>query len=330
MKFARRSGLTVFAAFVITVAPTPFARAQDSFVSAAQRQFDGGDYTGAVNTLRSGIGTKSQNAEAYYWLCRSFYELREFDNAISNCEQAVQYAPQHSDYHMWLGRAYGEKAEQESSFLVARKVKHEFEEAVRLNPRNIPARRDLAEFDAEAPWIVGGSKDAAKQQVDAIATLDPVQGHLARAQFWADEKRVDSAYAECRMALAAKPADPNVYFEAADFYAALSRAPELKSAVDGAAALRPNDPRLTFYRGVENFLAGVVAQAEQNLKSYLASTPDRSDWPSHASAREWLGRLYESEGKRPEAAEEYRAALQLEPKRASARDRLKKLEQGAK
>ena len=43
-------------------------------------------------------------------------------------------------------------------------------------------RRALAEFYAEAPWIVGGSEDGAKQQVDAIAAMDPVQGHLARAR----------------------------------------------------------------------------------------------------------------------------------------------------
>jgi tetratricopeptide (TPR) repeat protein len=330
MRFSCQIGLTVFAVLASIAAVALPARAQESFISAAQRQFDAGNYSDAVNTLRTGMGQKSQDAEAYFWMCRSFYELHEFDNAISNCELAVQYASQNSDYHMWLGRAYGEKAERESSFLLARKVKREFEEAVRLNPRNIPARRDLAEFYAEAPWIVGGSKDGAKQQVDAVAALDPVQGHLARAQFWADEKRLDLADAECRQALAAKPADPGVYFEVADLYVALGRAADLKSAVDGAAAIRAGDPRLAFYRGVQYFLAGAMTQAEQSLKSYLASTPDRSDWPSHAGAREWLGRIYESEGKRTEAAEQYRAALQLDPQRKSAQDRLKKLGQGGK
>jgi Tfp pilus assembly protein PilF len=68
------------------------------------------------------------------------------------------------------------------------------------------------------------------------------------------------------------------------------------------------------------------ARAEEYLKSYLASTPDRSDWPSHASAREWLGRLYEAQGKRSEAAEQYRDALQLEPGRKQVRARLEQLE----
>jgi hypothetical protein len=65
------------------------------------------------------------------------------------------------------------------------------------------------------------------------------------------------------------------------------------------------------------------------LKSYIASTPERSDWPSHAAAREWLGRLYESQGKRAEAAEQYRASLQLEPGRKEALARLRKLEKAS-
>jgi len=70
-------------------------------------------------------------------------------------------------------------------------------------------------------------------------------------------------------------------------------------------------------------------RAEEYLKSYLASTPERSDWPPHAAAREWLGRLYESQGKRAEAAEQYRAALQLEPGRKEAMARLQKLEKAS-
>jgi hypothetical protein len=65
------------------------------------------------------------------------------------------------------------------------------------------------------------------------------------------------------------------------------------------------------------------------LKSYIAGTPERSDWPPHAAAREWLGRLYESQGKRAEAAEQYRASLQLDPGRKEASARLHQLEKAS-
>jgi tetratricopeptide (TPR) repeat protein len=66
------------------------------------------------------------------------------------------------------------------------------------------------------------------------------------------------------------------------------------------------------------------------LKAYLESTPDRSDWPSHALVRNWLGRLYQAEGKRTEAAEQYRTALQLDPTLKDTKARLEQLAKKSK
>jgi len=53
---------------------------------------------------------------------------------------------------------------------------------------------------------------------------------------------------------------------------------------------------------------------------------EKSDWPSHAAAYEWLGMLYEQEGKRAQAAEECHAALGVDPGRKQVRVRLEHLE----
>jgi tetratricopeptide (TPR) repeat protein len=293
----------------------------------ASRQFNSGNYSGAVSTLQVAAIANPNNAEVVYWLGRSYYELHDYDNAITNLEKAVQIDSKNSDYHLWLGRAYGGKADREHSFFLAKKVKKEFEEAVAANPSNITARRDLEEFNLEAPWVVGGNKDDAKAQVEAIAAIDPIQGHLARAFYYAALKKQDSAESEYQQALAARPKSVDPYFEAANYFIKQNKPAELKAAIDGATAVNPNDPRLAYYRGVYGVLSAIdPAHSEQDLKSYLASTPDRSDWPSHAGAREWLGRLYEAQGKRTEAAEQYRAALQLDPGRKEVKTRLEHLE----
>lgn len=66
--------------------------------------------------------------------------------------------------------------------------------------------------------------------------------------------------------------------------------------------------------------------AEENLKSYIASSPDRSDWPSHSVARYWLGQLYEKQGNKMSAAEQYREALGLDPDNSDAKRALGQLE----
>ncbi|MGA6957571.1 MAG: tetratricopeptide repeat protein, partial [Candidatus Acidiferrales bacterium] len=165
-----------------------------ALIQTAQREFNAGNYSGAIATLESAVTQNSNSAEAYYWLGRSYYEIRDYDNAITAAEKSVEIDAKNSVYHQWLGRIYGGKADRDRSFTYARKVKKEFETAVQLNPSNIAARRDLEEYCLQAPWVVGGNKDEAKAQVEAIAALDPIEGHLARAVYDLDgQKKPDLA-----------------------------------------------------------------------------------------------------------------------------------------
>ena len=309
-----------------------FAGDGSAALQIAQRQFNAGNYSSAITTLQSAVTQYPSSGEIYYWLARNYYELRDYDNAITHGEKSVELDGKNSLYHQWLGRAYGGKADREHSFSLAKKVKKEFQEAVRLNPSNIQARRDLQEYDIDAPWIAGGNKDEAREQAEAIAALDPVEGHLARAVLALElQKKPELAENEYREVLKAKPGRFEPYSEVATFFVHQNKPAEVEAVIQAAALVGPNDPRLGFYRGISRVLSGTeLPRAEEYLKSYLASTPDRSDWPSHAAAREWLGRLYEAEGKNVEAAEQYRAALQLDPGRKEARARLKHLEKKSK
>jgi len=297
-------------------------------VQAAQRNFNAGNYAAAISALQPVATSSSSNAEANYWLGRSYYEISDYDSAVAQLEKAVSLDPKNSLYQQWLGRAYGGKADRDRSFSLAKKVKKQFQLAVSLDPSNIEARRDLEQFCLDAPWIVGGNKDEALEQVNAIAAINPIEGHLARAVYDRQAlKKLDEAENEIRQVLASDPKKPDPYLEAAEFFQSVNKPADMTTAIQAAARVSPSDPRLAFYRGVALVLSNTtLADAERDLKSYLASTPQRSDWPSHASARYWLGRLYEAQGKRAEAAEQYRAALQLDPKLTDAESRLAQLE----
>ena len=216
-----------------------------SAIQAARHQFDQGNYSAAVTALQQAVAQNSSSAEAYYWLGRSYYEIRDYDNSVEQAEKSVSFDPKNSLYHQWLGRAYGGKADRDRSFSLAKKVKAEFREAVNLNPSNIEARRDLEQYCLDAPWIAGGSKDEALQQVNAIAALDPVQGHLARAVYDREgPKKLDDAESEMRQVLAAKPKTADPYFEVADFFADQNKPSDIIATTDAAAQVAPNDPRL--------------------------------------------------------------------------------------
>lgn len=309
----------------LVMATSLFAAAMDP-LQTARHGFEAGNYRNAVATLQAALAQNPQDARLHHWLSRCYYELNDYDRAIESAERAVQLEPQNSEYHRWLGRAYGLKADKVHSFGLARKVRREFEEAVRLNPSSIPARRDLIEFLVDAPWIVGGDKDKAWQQAEAVFALDPVEGHLARAICWLDKNKSEQVEAEYRRVLQLRPQGVEPYLEVADFYQTRQDPTRMEATIEAAARVNASDGRLAYYRGVARVLAGTrLTEAEQFLKSYVAAVPPRSDFPSHASAREWLGRLYERLGKREDAASQYRAALQLDPNRKSAREALQRV-----
>lgn len=315
--------LAVFAALILSVLPQAAA---DDF-STAQQQFEAGNYGGAMNALRTLLSQNPSSAVGHFWLGRCYYEVRDYKNAVSELEKATQLDPDSSVYHDWLGRGYGGEAAQERSFLLARRVKKEFQAAVQKDSSNVAARRDLEEYLLDAPWIVGGSKDDALVQVNAIAQTDAVQGHLAKAEYETALGKADLAVEEYAAALSLKPRSIDPYLEAANYYGLKGDGTQLTTLVEEAAQVSSKDARLPFYRGVAHIIMGTnFPLAEENLKSYLASSPERSDWPSHSMARYWLGQLYEKQGNKMAAAEQYRDAVGLDSDNREAKRALSQLE----
>jgi tetratricopeptide (TPR) repeat protein len=258
-------------------------------VDSAREHFAAGEYPEAVTILLSAHQAAPGESDISYWLARSYYEEHNYDLAIAYGEEAVKSSPQNAEYHRWLGRAYGAKAELSHSFFLARKVKKAFETAVHLAPRDIAARRDLMQYLVEAPWIVGGDKDRAKQELEFIATVDPIQGRLARAAFFSAEKKWKEPEVQFLSALNQNPDRIEPYMEAADFFADRKDADNLDRVLAGVTHLGVRDPRLDFYRAVILVLRrSDLPTAEALLRSYVHHVPERSDFPSHKAAITWL------------------------------------------
>lgn len=288
---------------------------------------DAGKYAETASFLQQEVARNPRDPQAALWLARTFLDLGNYDQAVTFAERAVQLAPGCSESRFWLGRAYGLKADKARSFWLARKARLEYQRAVQLDPDNLAARRDLMEFYVQAPWILGGSKDKAWAQVEAIASRNRTEGDLARALYWRDLNRPEVAAKEYRKVLDARPQQAAPYFQVADFYEAEERPAEVEAAVRAVSPLAPTDPRLDYYSAVANVMKSQdLSKAEQALKVYLEKTPRRDDFPSHAAAHDWLGRIYEIRGKKQQAIEQYRSALRVRPDNQSARDALKRLD----
>jgi tetratricopeptide (TPR) repeat protein len=310
-------------------APTTPA-AQGASLPDVEHLYNAGLYQQAVKVLHAGIASNPMDASLQDALGRCFYQLGDYNRAVASLESAVELDPSRSDYHDWLGKAYGRKAEESNPFSalsLARKAHKEFAEAVRLNPSNLAAQRDLIRYLLNSPGIVGGGQERADEQIRALAIVDGVEGALARAEADVARKKFDLADEEYGKLLEAYHRRIGVDLEIAEYYRDRGDGKHMEQAVAKAAALDPADIRLNYYRGV----ALVIEQqdagaAEQFLRAYLDAAPDNSELPPRASAREWLGRLYEQEHKLDSAAEQYQAALALDPHNKTIREELKRVE----
>jgi tetratricopeptide (TPR) repeat protein len=294
--------------------------------------YNAGQYRQAAEALQAAVGRNPTDASLYFWLGRSLFESRDFSRSISSFEHAVALDPNRFEYHDWLGRACGRKADESShsnmglALSMARRTHHEFETAVQMDATNITAQRDLIEFMANAPGNLGGGEEHALEQIRVLSGVDPVEGTLALADLYNVRKKFDQAGEEYQKILESAPNRIDAYLEAADYYRDRGDSEHMEQAVEGGARIAPSDRRLSYYRGVVLVLEKKdPAVAEKDLRTYIDTVPDNSELPSHSSAYEWLGKLYENEEKPDLAAAQYQAALTLDPQNKALREALNRL-----
>jgi tetratricopeptide (TPR) repeat protein len=316
------AGLILLMLNCALAAPSPAVPARDLLKS--------GRIDDATAALKSRLQVNLQDAEAYHLLCRAYYSIQRWDEAISNCERAIALQPDNSDYHLWLGRAYGEKADS-SNFVVAielaKKVRDQFERAVQLDPANLPARSDLAEFYVEAPGFVGGGKGKARNQAELIAKSDPAAAHWIMAILAEKEKKYDLAEQEFRQALQTGGYQTKHWVDLASFYRRRGRFDDMQDAINKVAAAPPNQRYLLFdaaqilSRAGRNFTG-----ATQLLRTYINNGPPHEDAPIF-DAHYLLGTILEKLGDRNGAAQEYRASLAMASGYQRAQNALRRLQE---
>lgn len=295
---------------------------------AVHKLIEQGRVDQAIGALTEQTRNDSNDAEAYNLLCRAYLMTEKSDAAISACEHAVKLNPGNSQYHLWLGRSYGQKAEHASAFgaaHVAGQVRDQFETAVRLNPKSVDARADLADFYLQAPWVVGGGQDKAAAQAEEIQKLEPAQAALLRARIAEKKKDFATAETEIKQAIQDSPAAAGPWMALANLYRRTVRLDEMERALDRATAPSLNRPDV-LTRAAEMLIETKRnTVAAQNLLQRYLSSPNPSEDAPVFKAHYLLGTLFEQQKQHGQAVTEYEAALALSSQFAPARNALDRL-----
>jgi tetratricopeptide (TPR) repeat protein len=272
----------------------------------------------AISLLNSSLSADPANAEAHNLLCRVYYQEERWDDAIRECETAVRLTPMDSGYHLWLGRAYGEKADSIHSlkaYGLAKKVRAEFERAVHLDNGNVDALSDLGEFYAAAPEIVGGGKNKARRVADALEQYDRALAYQLKGRLAEKDKNYTLAETEFKTAVEVSRQPADAWMTLASFYARQRQWDQMLQAlhagidVDGKAE-RPYGAALVDGATILSHSNREPQLAIQLLRLYLASPNQSSDWPAF-QVHVQLSRLLEQQGDQAGARQQMAAAAAL-------------------
>ncbi|MEJ2111333.1 MAG: tetratricopeptide repeat protein [Acidobacteriota bacterium] len=303
----------------------PGALQPGNTLNQAIDQYENGAYRKSIALLSP--DNPDVSAEKLLWLGKTYLKIREWDKAVQFMEKAVKLEPSNALYHLWLGRAYGSRAENRFfGFNDARRLLKEFKKAEELAPDDIDIRFDLLEFYAQAPGIVGGGKDKAWEEAEAIAKLDPAIGHTARATIYEREEKWDLAREEYVSAVQKFPDNANVH---KDFAQYLLNRKEFEEAFESAAKalkLDPKSKQALYITAVSRIQLGKdLEEAVKSLET-MASGPLKDEDPARENIYCWQGIAYHLDGEEEKAKLALKKALEMNPDHAMAKEYLKKID----
>ena len=286
----------------------------------------------------------------------------DLDGSRKLLEQVIARDPNNFDAHFNLADVIGDQLNKASVFKQmsqAGSLRREIETAARLNPSDVDAHWGLMQYYIQAPGIAGGSKDKARQEIEAISKIHPGWGFLAQAEFQNHEKQTAGLEDLYRKAHDAQPQQYETvlpfcnyelnqkhwdvaekcgaelikmdrgrqsgYSVLAIAYTSESKWNELDAALADGEKNVPDNLIPYFYAGRTLAQSGADnARGERYLRHYLEQEPEPS--AAKPAVAHWrLGQVLEKEGRKNDAVAEYQKAVQMEPSFEPAQKDLKRL-----
>ena len=220
------------------------------------------------------------DAEAYLLSGKNYFMLGDYKSATDFFEKAVALSPSSSEYELWLGRAWGRRAETSGWLMAglhASKARQCFERAVALDAQNHEAENDLFDFYLNAPGFLGGGMEKAQAIAKSIAKERPAESEFEEAELADRKKDFRAAEVHLRRAMELAPGDAGRIVDLARYLAKRGRLRESDQLFEQARKLAPGKPTVSFAEArvdIEN--RRNLKQARVLLQEYLHAnlTPD--------------------------------------------------------
>jgi len=267
------------------------AAAASSAFEQARKLYELTEFEQSLKILQA---IPDKDAAVYEWIGRNQYGRGDYKKATEALEKAAALNPESSEIYLWLGRAYGRRAET-SNFLAApghaARARQHFEKAVALNPRNLDAQSDLFEYYLEAPGFLGGGLDKAAATAGQMGRLNSAEGYWAQAKIAEKRKEFGSAEAHLQHAIEAAPQQVGRLLDMARLLTKQGRYSEADQHLAQAVKLAPDSPKVIFGQAELYVKSGRNLDVARDLLKRYLSLPLTPDDPPKSQAEKLLGQV---------------------------------------
>lgn len=307
------------------------ATASAGVLEDARSLMDQGRLARARETLDRAQLAGAGEVQRLLLLTRACNALADYACGVQNGERLVKLAPDSSDAQYALAVALRIKLQQVSKFkamFIVGDYKDATRRAIELDPHNLDAREEQIGFLANAPGMVGGDRQQARDKIEELRALDEARALRAQSDLEFVEKRDADAVRTLERLLEKDPADAESRFKLAYWLQAHERYAE----ADAHFAVLvetggPVDSMNALYQRARTRVLGRFEpqRAVEQLRRFLDGPADLDGVPTRAAALWRLGNAYEQIPDPEEARQAYRKALALDPDVGEARKELEAL-----
>jgi tetratricopeptide (TPR) repeat protein len=330
-----------------------------------QQLEDLGQWKQLRSRVESWYRQSPQDPNALIWMSKVKAAFGDHKGAYALAKQALALKENDAEVQSQFAAAAGQCAAKESSklsqFSYAREMKKAGEKTLELNPAHLDTAQMMMQFYLQAPGIIGGSKEKAKELAQRFTSSHPAKGLMMQAQIALSEKdfaraeqfalqaaakdpkdaspltylssyysrkevnKPDQALAFAKKAMAAEPNRAAVHAQLCGVLADQGKMVELDAALLAAEKALPHT-LLPFYAAARVLVTEgkELPKAEAFLKRYLTQSPEGGT-PDHAAARWRLAQVMEKQGRKTEAITELETALKARPDFKDAQKDLERL-----
>lgn len=287
--------------------------------------YESNDLQKATKVFALFKASASEYATAQYYLGRIAFDSNELNEAIEYFDEAIKSDQNNSNYHTWLGNAYGRLTQNSSKIrqgFIAPKIKNSYEKAIEIDPKNMDALWGLVEYYTQAPAFMGGSWEKAASTAELIKEVDLAESYRAYATIYLRQDKFDLAE-EAYVKLA--ETDKNYQMSLGTFYQNYASYEKAFMVFEKVYKNDSTNLNALYQIGKTSALSGLKSDVGIDALTKYLSQPLIEGNPSYAGAKMRIAMIYEKTNQNEKAISFYESAIKDEPEMEEALAGLKRL-----